>query len=978
MSRLISKFKYLKPHHEKSIGGYAKYIATREGVEKIDDSVRHAPASQKQQQLVRRILKDFSDTKDMLEYEDYLRNPTVGAASEFISRALEDNAHAALNRKTYADYIATRPRAERIGSHGLFTDDGVHVQLSKVSEELNHHAGNVWTIIISLRREDAERLGFSSGARWRDMLRTQTQAIANNFKIPIENLRWYASFHNESHHPHAHVIVYSKVENEGYLTKKGVHNLRSSFSKDIFVHDLETAYEKQKTYRDDLRLHGRELIAEIVSQINSGVYDNPALEEKLLNLADRLSRTGGKKQYGYLKADVKAIVDSIVDDLAGDERIAALYDLWYQQREEVIRTYTDEIPQRIALADNNEFKTIKNAVIQEAMNIVAERTLADEDDDSSDVDSPEVDPDLYVPSDDTVQIDPDDSLDTEKEPARKKSWWTDAYKQARTFLYSTKDTPPDLEKAFALMQLEAETGNGFAMHDLGKMLLSGLGCDKDEEAAQQWFEKALEAFIQEEANIKNPAYLQYRIGKMYAFGYGANQDYLQAAQWYEKAVAQKNVFAAYSLGSLYHRGQGVAQDEDHAYALFLMAANDNKKPNAYAAYTLGHMCREGVGTAASKEQSDNWYRRSYTGFLSIEEIIADDKLYYRLGQMNLSGTGTETDLEKAEFYFRKAADLNNTDALYGLGKLYLNKSYDGYDPQKAIAFLIEAAKQDHEFAQYTLGKLFLKGEAVPKNISYALRWLEEAAAKGNPYAEYLLGKSLLLGDDVDRDSERGEALLRKAADNGNIYAAYTLGKALLEGNLLLQDVPEALRLITQAADGGFSSAQYLLGKILYRGEVIAQDIPKALSYLGNASVQDHPYAAYLAGKILLTEESVKDVPKAILYFEIASDAGNDFAEYQLGKLYLYGKEVSQDYEKAMEYLSSSAAHGNQYAAQLLHSIQSNRNWSAALGTLRLFHHLSQMIQKRLEDEWKHKAGTIDRKLKRIIDEKKQAHGLKQG
>lgn len=976
MAKLITKFKYLKPHHEKSIGGYAKYIATREGVEKIDDSVKHAPATQKQQQLVRRILKDFSDTKDMPEYEDYLQNPTVGTASEFISRALEDNAHAAVNRKTYADYIATRPRAERIGSHGLFTDDGVHVQLSKVSEELNHHTGNVWTIIISLRREDAERLGFSSGARWRDMLRTQTQAIADNFKISIDNLKWYASFHNESHHPHAHVIVYSKIENEGFLTKKGVHNLRSSFAKDIFVHDLETLYAKQKTYRDDLRLRGRELIAKIVSQINSGIYDNPVLEEKLLKLANRLSRTGGKKQYGYLKADVKAIVDSIVDDLSGNEQIAALYDLWYQQREEVIRTYTDEMPLRVALADNNEFKTIKNAVIQEAMNIVADRSLADGDDDASDTDSPEVDPDQYVPSDDTVQIDPVDSLPTEKEPAQKKSWWTDEYKRARTLLYGTKDSPPDLEKAFALMQLEAETGNGFAMHDLGKMLFSGLGCDKDEEAAHRWFKKALESFIQEEADTKNPAYLQYRIGKMYSFGYGVVQDYLQAAQWYEKAMTGKNVFAAYSLGNLYHRGQGVTQDEDRAYSLFLMAANDVKKPNAYAAYTLGRMCREGVGTAASKEQSDTWYRRAYQGFLSMEQTMADDKLYYRLGQMNLSGTGTDLDLENAEFYFRKAADLNNIDALYGLGKLYLNKSFDGYDPQKAVSFLIEAAKQDHEFAQYTLGKLFLKGNEVPKNVSYALRWLEEAAAKGNPYAEYLLGKTLLLGDDVERDSDRGEALLRKSADSGNVYAAYTLGRALLEGDLLLQDVPEALRLIAQSADGGFSSAQYLLGKLLYRGEVTGQDITKALSYLENASVQDHPYAAYMAGKILLTEESVKDVPKAIRYFEIATDAGNDLAEYQLGKLYLYGKEVPQDYEKAMAYLSSSAAHGNQYAAQLLHSIQTNRNWSAALGTLRLFHQLSQMIQKRLEDEWKHKSGTIDRKLKRIIDDKKQAQGLK--
>ena len=976
MSRLVTKFKYLKPNASLSIGGYAKYIGTREGVEKIDDTFKLSPATAKQQKLIGQILRDFPDSKTMHEFDDYQKNPTVGTASEFIFRSVEENADQMVDSKTYADYIATRPGAERCGTHGLFTTEGVQVNLSQVSKELNAHTGNVWTIIISLRREDAERLGFNTGKRWREMLRTEDAAIASALHIPITNLRWYGAFHNASHHPHIHLIAYSKEPTQGYLGKSGVNKLRASFAKAIFQQDLQATYKKQMEHRDDLRLHSRELIAEIVSQINSGDYDNPVLEEKLLNLADRLSRTGGKKQYGYLKADVKAIVDSIVDDLAGDERIAALYDLWYQQREEVIQTYTDEIPQRIALTDNKEFKTIKNAVIQEAMNIAADRTLADEDDNSSDVDSPEVDPDLLVPSDDVVQTDPEVSLPTEKEDIQKKSWWTDAYKQARTFLYGTKDAPPDLEKAFSFMQTEAETGNGFAMHDLGKMLLSGLGCDKDADAAQQWFEKALVAFIQEEADTKNPAYLQYRIGKMYAFGYGVEQDYLQAAQWYEKAVTQKNVFAAYSLGSLYHRGQGVAQDEDRAYALFLMAANDSKKPNAYAAYTLGRMCQEGVGTPASKEQSDVWYRRAYNGFLSMEENMADDKLYYRLGQMNLSGTGTETDLEKAESYFRKAADLKNIDALYGLGKLYLNKSYDGYDPQKAVAYLIEAAKQDHEFAQYTLGKVFLKGEAVPKNISYALRWLEEAALKDNLYAEYLLGKTLLLGEDVDRDSECGEALLKKSADNGNVYAAYTLGKALLDGDLLLQDVPKALKLITQAADGGFSSAQYLLGKLLHRGEVTTQDIPKALSYLENASVQDHPYAAYLAGKILLTEESVKDIPKAIRYFEIASDARNDFAEYQLGKLFLYGKKVPQDYEKAMAYLSSSAAHGNQYAAQLLHSIQSNRNCSAALGTLRLFHQLSQMIQKRLEDEWKHKSGTIDRKLKRIIDEKKQAQGLK--
>ena len=170
MAKLITKFKYLKPSARQSVGGYAKYIATREGVEKVDDSFKTDPPTEKQKKLIERILRDFPDSNSMLEYEDYLKEPTLGNASEFITRALEDNANEALNAKTYADYIATRPRAERFGSHGLFTDDGIRVKLEDVSKELNEYEGNVWTVIISLRREDAERLGFNSGERWRDML----------------------------------------------------------------------------------------------------------------------------------------------------------------------------------------------------------------------------------------------------------------------------------------------------------------------------------------------------------------------------------------------------------------------------------------------------------------------------------------------------------------------------------------------------------------------------------------------------------------------------------------------------------------------------------------------------------------------------------------------------------------------------------------------------------------------------------------
>nr|WP_290463004.1 MobP3 family relaxase [Acutalibacter muris] len=370
MAKLVTKFKFLKPSARQGRGGYAKYIATRDGVEKIDDTKKFAPVTWNQKQLIKKILRDFPDTRDMLEYEDYLHKQTVESASEFISRSIEDNAAVALNAKTYADYIATRPRAERFGSHGLFTDDGVQVNLTEVSRELNEYGGNVWTAIVSLRREDAERLGFDNGSRWRDMLRTQTQALSENLRIPMGHLKWFAAFHNESHHPHVHLIAYSTVESEGYLTKQGVQKLRSSFAKDIFAQDLLCIYEKQTEHRNRLRSGSRDVLAEIVSQINAGGYSNQHLEELLVQLARRLSRTKGKKVYGYLKADVKAIIDSIVDEIAKDNRIFSLYDLWYKQRENVLRTYNSSLPERIPLSQNKEFKAIKNAIVQAAMDLM--------------------------------------------------------------------------------------------------------------------------------------------------------------------------------------------------------------------------------------------------------------------------------------------------------------------------------------------------------------------------------------------------------------------------------------------------------------------------------------------------------------------------------------------------------------------------------------------------------------------------------
>ena len=978
MAKLVTKFKYLKPGSN-AAGKYLKYIATREGVERIDDSKKYAPATVKQKQFIEKMLLDFPDAAESLEYADYIAKPNRINASELISRTMENNIDVIADSKTYADYIATRPRTQKFGSHGLFTDDGVSINLSKVSEELNNHNGNVWTMIVSLHREDAERLGFNRGERWRDMLRTQVEQLSANLKIPMKNLRWYAAFHNESHHPHIHLIAYSVVENEGYLTKQGIERMRSSLASDIFQQDLICVYEKQTEHRREIKESSKDIMDKIISEINSRTYDNPLLEEKLLQLAEKLSRTSGKKVYGYLKADVKNLIDSIVDLITDDERVSNLYDLWYEQKFSIIRTYTDEMPVKIPLSQNKEFKSVKNMIINQAMNIVLEKDVFDDDDEM-------IEKEIEQSEENITENISDESIECDDEsdcyPQNDKSWWTLEYKTARKYLYGTKTEPPDFEKALLFLKTEAERGNGFAMHDFAKIYMLGIGCQKDETLAQKWFKKTFDAFIEAEKHSDKPDYLQYRIGKLYSFGYGVKQDYLKAAEWYEKAVAQGNPFAAYSLGSLYLRGQGVDEDAEKAYELFVMAANHDEKQNAYAAYELGRMCAEGNGTDKDEKASDRWYKKAYRGFESIERNMADDKLYYRLGQMNLKGLGTKVNLKKACDYFEKASDLKNVDALYGLGKLYLNIDFSNHNLKTAVDYLYQAAEKNHQFAQYTLGKMYLKGEGVKQDAEYGVRWLLRAIKQNNMYAQYLLGKAILKGEYLPTDNnlpldiDGAVELLLKSSDQGNEFASYTLGKAFIEGDLLLQDISAGFELLLKASEKDCVPALYYLGKMFYKGIGVAKDIDTAIYYFEKAVKDNNSYAAYNLGKIYLSEEGHIDINKAIYYFRIAANDNNSFAEYQLGKIYLYGNGVEKDYDIAMHYLHLYAEHGNQYAGQLLYSIQKQKNIMAAMSSLRLLQYISNLIRRKNQEQNRRKIGQIDRKMQQKINEKKQAHGLK--
>lgn len=488
MPRLIFKCPHIKGGTSSSashLGNYVKYMATRDGAERVQWEQDQQPATEQQKKLIAQIVRDFPLSCGMFEYEDYQTSPTQGNASDFITRALEENFDRAAKRKNYIQYIANRPHAQRIGAHGLFTSADGPLTLSQVAEAVSSHPGTVWLPIISLRREDAARLGYDNAESWRNLLSSYAMEMAQGLKIPWEDFRWYAAFHNESHHPHIHMVCYSADPTKGFLTKQGIADIKSGLAKEIFRNELTELYRQQTQRRDTLNQDAETVMQELLRRMEDGTADNPRMEELMTHLADRLRFTSGKKQYGYLKAPLKAVVDEIVGELAKDPRVANAYDLWYQMREEVLRTYRNDLPERLPLSQQKEFKRIKNMVIQEATRLGELNQV----------------------------FQPEENVQEQHEKDEEQS-------------------PNKLER----LRQAAERGNPSAQYHLGKLLLQGNEIPKDAKDAVRWLTESAEQGNQ---------YAQYALGKIYLLGKDAPKDFGTARMWFQRSADQGNQYAQY-------------------------------------------------------------------------------------------------------------------------------------------------------------------------------------------------------------------------------------------------------------------------------------------------------------------------------------------------------------------------------------------------------------------------------------------------
>ena len=849
MSQLIVTSHYLKNGNQKNKTkrrNYTKYIATRETVEirsqKFVD--RNANATKNQEQLINDLINDFPESKRYLEYDDYEREPTIENAGELISTIVERNADVVGNRQNFVGYMAMRPGVEKRGSHGLFNEKDEPIILNQAANEIAEHKGNVWSHVVSLRREDAVRLGYDNSDAWRELVKRHISDIAKAQNIPLCNLKWYAAYHDTTHHPHIHLLVYSTNPKQGFLTKAGIDKIRSAFANDIFHDDLQSIYQEQTVSRDELKAVSKNEFESIVNIIASNDHTDPQLEELIRKLYIQLQNVKGKKVYGYLPKEIKETVNKIFSELAKDENIRQLYDKWCSLERLKYKTYTLKETELPELSANKVFQPLRNMIIRTVLNMKpfdanTEIEGSEPNDEYFDNTPQNMSP-LFDEAEPLAEKETDESAAAIKNYIK----WNDQYKKACKLIYGKDAKLNDFKKAEQLLLSESQRGNVLAVYDLGKLYSTDKLGEKSEEISIAKYTQALQGFLQIEPNSKKlKPYVQYRIGKMFCYGLGTEQNYQKAFEWFERSAKQKNKFAQFSLANLYYYGSGIEKDLSQA---FLWYQRSSSQGQPYAAYSIAQMYRYGEYVTKDNDTAQRYYKQALSGFLKIEsDDMANDDLFYKLGQMFNLGLGTDSDVTKAIEYFRRSAEMNNKNGLF----------------------------------EY--GKALLTGEHIPQDTDSAVKLLEKAVKLKNSNAKRFLALEYISGEHLEQDFEKGIALLTECADSGDVIASYRLGKIYLQGEIMPQNLDKAEKYLLLAEDSEYT--QYALAKLYLQEE--KYDIQKAVDYFENGADKNH-WASYQLGRIYLfgAKDIERDKEKAIEWFTKSANDGNEYAQAMLDNI----------------------------------------------------------------------------------------------
>ena len=619
MADIILKCRYLSPHAKSHAGNLIRYIATREGVEVID------------------------------------------------------------KRENYVGYIAMRPGVEKRGAHGLFSAGEEKIFLSKVAREVAAHEGIVWTNILSLTRKDAERLGYDRAEAWQNLLRANTHLMAEAMKIPAGDLIWYAAFHNEAHHPHIHMVAYSKGK-EPYLSEAGIQKMKSAFAREIFREDLLPLYALQTERRKAI---GKET-GKMLSEMRSIPAKNPVLLAKFTELSERLKSVKGRKVYGYLPGPLRKLTDEILTELSKEDALAACYAAWQEGQRSIETIYQDAPRRAQSLSENKAFRNLKNRIITEALSFAMQELTFEE--------LPEADEDFSSETE-------EDGVPKRSKPAAagNLSQLFDWYFEAKACLYDDPENERyDPEKGEQLLRLAAAGGLEVAKYRLGMELLTGKHFAKDAEEGI--------ALLWECANQGNQ-YAQYQLGRVYLAGMDAARDITLAESLFKSAADQGNSFAMYSLAKMHLAG--LAKEASEARAIELLTESE-EKDNVHAEYLLGKFYLRGEHVPKDSHMAEALLKKA----TKKDHAQAE----YLLGKTYAIGKDLPKDMTKALRYLRRACKKENQYAQYQLGKMYLFGQGVMRDEDAGKAYLSKAAAQGNPYAKLILETYRPHRPALPAGI----------------------------------------------------------------------------------------------------------------------------------------------------------------------------------------------------------------------------------------------------------------------
>lgn len=948
-----------------------EYAGTRETVAlNFDDVTAEQPSTDEQKTAIDKLsrmagLKNHK-IDDVLEYNDYKEAPTVKNASQLIAYLAEQALiHGSFDEvSNLVEYAAERPGVVKVGEHGLFSATK-SVDLEEAKKELSNHQGNIYTHVLSLRREDADRLGYDSQEPWRNLILSKIDVIAQAHNIELSNLHWYAAMHNTGHHPHVHLFVYADeaASQKPHLNKEGLKLMKSALATEIFREEMHNSYVVKTEYRNELNKQSKELLNALINN-PLDYYENEQLNE-LINKINQLANTipeTGKMVYGYMPKDVKNLVDDIQSHLVYDNKI--LNDLYMQYcncQYNIEQMYINE--PKFAPVDTVEaFKPIKNEIIRKAVEIkngVEASFVQSFSDNHINTDNITSQEGRTEPSDD-VLMPPSNSTTETSEPTvdelmspRNLSIESPDYNKANDnykhskfrkhlhYNYLAKSIPLIKEyqldgdynkKTFKALKILSEDINlrtGETCRELADCYFYGKGCERDINEAFMWYGIAADQF--------KDSYAEYRLGQIYYNGtdeiaintelgkyysYAAyshfvveveNSEFFYALEnnkndmYYIDNVSADDAYKEYLIGRLYLKGFGVELDYGKALNSFLLSAENGY---GHANYYIGNMWYYGLG-----------FEKDYSEALTYYDKAAkqgDSYANYRLGKMYLKGEGVSVDVHEAARCFKKSKD-RVVLANYDLARLYesYREVFSASQEEifslykKALEGLTEQEKEIHDtFTEIRLGNMYLNGQGTQVDIDKAIEWLNKAAEQDNADALYQLGYIYSNEEYSCFDTEKAydyyaralDIYIRAEGENSNATAEYRIGRMYINGMGTDINVDEGVKWLERAALNNNGEAAYQLYNVYSKGEVIEAQPERAMKFLEIACYLDNPYAQYTLGRLNLEDGNLED---GIKWLESAAEKDMPYASYKLGVVYSSDEYGVRDDVRANEHYNKA-------------------------------------------------------------------------